>query len=132
MVARDAQLEGTLVSAESIRIDGQAKGEIAARKDVILSSNGQVDGHIRVRQGALFSGRSTMDPEDAAGEADGATSQEDELQMAYADAVRRGAEWYRSRLFGPTAEPEHERAVEPDAPVTEPDDRAPAQAPPPR
>ena len=29
VVARGAQLEGTLVSSESIRIDGQAQGKIA-------------------------------------------------------------------------------------------------------
>jgi len=161
VVGRGAQLEGTLVSAESIRIDGQAKGKIAARGDVILSSDshveadiqaqnvvmggtlkgnitartktelapgGRVEGKIRskvlvVREGALFSGQSNMDLEDAPGEADGSAYPEDELRMAYEDAARRAAEWYRSRLFGPKAEPDHERAEEPDAPaMSEPDE----------
>ena len=43
------RLEGTLVSTESIRIDGQAKGKIAARGDVILSSNSHVEADIRAQ-----------------------------------------------------------------------------------
>jgi len=161
VVGHGDQLEGTLVSAESIRIDGQARGKIAARGDVILSSHshveadiqaqnvviggtlkgnitartrtelaqgGRVEGKIRskvlvVREGALFSGQSSMDLEDAPGEADGSAYPEDELRMAYEEAVRRAAEWYRSRLFGPKAEPDHERGPEPDAPaMSEPDE----------
>lgn len=157
VVGRGAQLEGTLVSDESIRIDGQAKGNIAARGDVILSSHSQVEGNIRaqnvvmggtlkgnitartrtelaqggrvegkirskvlvVRDGALFSGQSTMDFEDAPDEADGSAYQEDELRMAYEEAVRRGTQWYRSKLFGPNAEPDAPMS-EPDAPMSEP------------
>jgi cytoskeletal protein CcmA (bactofilin family) len=48
-VSRDAELEGTLVSAESIRIDGQAKGMIAARGDVILSSDSHVEADIQAQ-----------------------------------------------------------------------------------
>jgi cytoskeletal protein CcmA (bactofilin family) len=47
VVGRGAQLEGTLVSTESIRIDGQAKGKIAARVDVILSSDSHVEADIQ-------------------------------------------------------------------------------------
>jgi len=46
VVGRGAQLEGTLVSTESIRIDGQAKGKIAARVDVIPSSDSHVEADI--------------------------------------------------------------------------------------
>ena len=118
VVARGARLEGTLVSAESIRIDGQAKGKIAARGDVFLSSHshveadiqaqnvvtagtlkgcitartmtevegGRVEGTIRskalvVREGALFSGKASIDFQDAPGGVDGSAYQEDELQM---------------------------------------------------
>jgi cytoskeletal protein CcmA (bactofilin family) len=49
VVGRGAQLEGTLVSTESIRIDGQAKGKIAARVDVILSSNSHVEADIQAQ-----------------------------------------------------------------------------------
>jgi len=49
VVGRGAQLEGTLVSTESIRIDGQAKGTIAARVDVILSSNSHVEADIQAQ-----------------------------------------------------------------------------------
>jgi cytoskeletal protein CcmA (bactofilin family) len=49
VVGRGAQVEGTLVSTESIRIDGQAKGKIAARGDVILSSNSHVEADIRAQ-----------------------------------------------------------------------------------
>jgi cytoskeletal protein CcmA (bactofilin family) len=159
VVGRGAQLEGTLVSTESIRIDGQAKGKIAARGDVILSSDshveadiqaqnvvtggtlkgsitartmtevegGRVEGTIRskalvVREGALFSGKASIDLQDAPREADGFAYEEDELQMGYDESVRRAAEWYRSTLYGPTADPDHNGAQEPDAPgMSEPD-----------
>lgn len=49
VVGRGARLEGTLVSVESIRIDGQAKGKIAARGDVILSSDSQVEADIQAQ-----------------------------------------------------------------------------------
>ena len=49
VVGRGARLEGTLVSAESIRIDGQAKGRIAARGDVILSSDSHVEAEIEAQ-----------------------------------------------------------------------------------
>jgi cytoskeletal protein CcmA (bactofilin family) len=145
VVGRGAQLEGTLVSTESIRIDGQAKGKIAARVDVILSSHshveadiqaqnvvaggtlmgsitartmtevtegGRVEGTIRskalvVREGALFSGQASIDLQDATGGPDGSAYPEDELRTGYEESVRRTAEWYRSTLLGPTAEPDH-------------------------
>ena len=47
VVGRGAQLDGTLVSTESIRIDGQAKGKIAARVDVILSSDSHVEADVQ-------------------------------------------------------------------------------------
>jgi len=160
VVGRGAQLEGTLVSTESIRIDGQARGKIAARGDVILSTNshveadihaqnvvlagtlkgnitartktelapgGRLDGKIRskvlvVREVALFFGQSTMDLDDAPGETGGSAYPEDELRTAYEDAARRGADWYRSRLYGPKTASDHEHAEELDAPATsEPD-----------
>jgi cytoskeletal protein CcmA (bactofilin family) len=162
VVGRGAQVEGTLVSTESIRIDGQAKGKIAARGDVILSSHshveadiqaqnvvsggtlkgtitartktelaqgGRVDGTIRskvlvVREGALFSGQASIDLEDSPGEADGSAFPEDELRLGYEEAARRAAEWYRSSLNGPKAEPDRNGAREPDAPgMVEPDAR---------
>ncbi|MCI0636135.1 MAG: polymer-forming cytoskeletal protein [Actinobacteria bacterium] len=49
VVGRGAQLEGTLVSAESIRIYGQAKGKIAAQGDVILSSDSHVEADIQAQ-----------------------------------------------------------------------------------
>jgi cytoskeletal protein CcmA (bactofilin family) len=164
VVGRGAQLEGTLVSAESIRIDGQAKGKIAARGDVILSSHshveadihaqnvvsggtlkgnitaqtrtelargGRVEGTIRskvlvVREGARFSGQASNDLEDVPGEGDGSAYPEDELRTGYEEAVRRAADWYRSILFGPTAEPDHGGVKAPDAAGTsEPDETAP-------
>jgi cytoskeletal protein CcmA (bactofilin family) len=164
VVGRGAQLEGTLVSVESIRIDGQAKGRIAARGDVILSSNshveadiqaqnvvsggtlkgsitartrtelaqgGRVEGTIRskvlvVREGALFSGQASIDLEGDPGEADGSAYPDDELEMGYEEGVRRAAEWYRSRLFGPNAEPDHGSADEREAAaISESDETTP-------
>jgi cytoskeletal protein CcmA (bactofilin family) len=167
VVGRGAQVEGTLVSTESIRIDGQAKGKIAARGDVILSSHshveadiraqnvvsggtlkgnitartrtevaqgGRVEGTIRskvlvVSEGALFSGQADIDLEDAPGEADGSPFPEDELRMGYEESVRRAAEWYRSSLYEPKAEPDHGTAEEPDgAGTSEPEETTPIGA----
>jgi cytoskeletal protein CcmA (bactofilin family) len=164
VVGRGAQLEGTLVSTESIRIDGQAKGKIAARVDVILSSHshveadiqaqnvvaggtlkgsitartktevaegGRVEGTIRskalvVREGALFSGQASIDLQDAPGGADGSAYPEDELRTGYEESVRRTAEWYRSTLYGPTAEPDHGGMKTPDAAgISVPDEISP-------
>jgi Polymer-forming cytoskeletal len=140
VVGRGARLEGTLVSTESIRIDGQAKGKIAARVDVILSSDShveadiQVEGTIRskalvVSEGDLFSGQASIDLQDAPGEAAGFAHPADEMQMGYDESVRRAADWYRSTLYGPTAEPAHNSAEEPDAGgISKPDEAAPDQA----
>jgi cytoskeletal protein CcmA (bactofilin family) len=49
VVGRGARVEGTLVSVESIRIDGQAKGKIAARGDVILSPHSHVEADIKAQ-----------------------------------------------------------------------------------
>ena len=163
VVGRGTQLEGTLLSAESIRIDGEARGTIAARGDVILSSHSHVEANIRaenvvmggelrgnirartrtelaaggrlvgkirskllvVREGAQFSGQSSVDPEDAPDQAGGSAYPEDELQNAYEDATRRAADWYRSRLSGPSAEPADEREVQPNALLSKVDETAP-------
>jgi cytoskeletal protein CcmA (bactofilin family) len=156
VVGREAELEGTLVSAESIRIDGQASGTISARGDVILSSQshvvadiraqnvvmggtltgtittrsktelargGRMEGSIRskllvVREGAVFSGQSDLAGEGVQSDPVEPAYLEDDLRIAYGDAARRAAEWYRSRLPGPNAEPDHDRAEGPDARVT--------------
>ena len=131
VVGRGTQLEGTLLSAESIRIDGEARGTIAARGDVILSSNSHVEADIRaenvvmggelrgnirartrtelaaggrlvgkirskllvVREGAQFSGQSSVDLDDAPDAAGRSALPEDELWNAYEDATRRAADW---------------------------------------
>ena len=158
VVGRGARVEGTLVSVESIRIDGQAKGKISARGDVILSPHsqveadiqaqnvvtggtlkgditartmtevegGRVEGTIRskalvVREGALFSGQASIDLEDA----EGSAYQGDELQIGYDESVRRAAEWYKSTLYGPTAEQDQGGARNPDVAVSEPDEIKP-------
>lgn len=47
IVGQGAKLEGTVVSAGSLRIDGQVKGQISADGDVILSPQSQVEADIR-------------------------------------------------------------------------------------
>jgi cytoskeletal protein CcmA (bactofilin family) len=47
VVGQGAKLEGTLVSAGSLRIDGQVKGQINAEGDVMLSPQSQVEADIR-------------------------------------------------------------------------------------
>ena len=166
VVGRGTQLEGTLLSAESIRIDGEARGTIAARGDVILSSHSHVEADIRaenvvmggelrgnirartrtelaasgrlvgkirskllvVREGAQFSGQSSVDLDNAADEADGSAVPEDELMNAYEDATRRAADWYRSRLDRPAPSPDAELAPKPVARMLEPDEITARQA----
>lgn len=47
VVGQGAHLEGTVVSAGSLRVDGRVKGEINAEGDVVLTSNSQVEADIR-------------------------------------------------------------------------------------
>lgn len=47
IIGQGARLEGTIVSAGSLRIDGQVKGEINADGDVILSPQSQVEADIK-------------------------------------------------------------------------------------
>ena len=46
VVGQGARLEGTIVSAGSLRIDGQVKGQINADGDVMLSPQSQVEADI--------------------------------------------------------------------------------------
>src|SRR2546430_11318108 len=59
VVGQGARLEGTVVSAGSLRIDGQVKGKISAEGDVMLSAQSQVDADItaqNVTVGGKFKG----------------------------------------------------------------------------
>jgi cytoskeletal protein CcmA (bactofilin family) len=49
IVGQGARLDGTLVSAGSLRIDGQVKGKIKAEGDVTLSSQSKVDADIEAQ-----------------------------------------------------------------------------------
>jgi cytoskeletal protein CcmA (bactofilin family) len=49
VVGAGARLEGNVVSAGSLRIDGQVKGQINAEGDVTLSPQSQVDADIRAQ-----------------------------------------------------------------------------------
>jgi cytoskeletal protein CcmA (bactofilin family) len=49
IVGAAAKLEGTVVSAGSLRIDGQVKGQIQADGDVTLSPQSQVEADIRAQ-----------------------------------------------------------------------------------
>ncbi len=49
IVGAGAKLEGTVVSAGSLRIDGQVKGQINADGDVMLSAQSQVEADIRAQ-----------------------------------------------------------------------------------
>jgi len=46
VVGKGAKLDGTLVSAGSLRIDGQVKGKISADGDVVLSEHSHVEADI--------------------------------------------------------------------------------------
>jgi cytoskeletal protein CcmA (bactofilin family) len=59
VVGQGARIEGTLVSAGSLRIDGQVKGKIAAEGDVMLSPQSRVEADINatnVTIGGAFRG----------------------------------------------------------------------------
>jgi cytoskeletal protein CcmA (bactofilin family) len=56
IVGQGAKLEGTVVSAGSLRIDGQIKGQVNAEGDVMLSPQSQVEADIRA-QNVSIAGR---------------------------------------------------------------------------
>jgi cytoskeletal protein CcmA (bactofilin family) len=56
IVGQGAKLEGNVVSAGSLRIDGQVKGQINAEGDVLLSPQSQVEADIRA-QNVVIAGR---------------------------------------------------------------------------
>ena len=56
IVGQGAKLEGTVVSAGSLRIDGQVKGQVNADGDVMLSPQSQVEADIRA-QNVSIAGR---------------------------------------------------------------------------
>jgi len=58
VVGQGARLEGTVVSAGSLRIDGQVKGQINADGDVMLSPQSQVEADIRA-ENVVIAGRFT-------------------------------------------------------------------------
>jgi cytoskeletal protein CcmA (bactofilin family) len=49
IVGQGAKLEGTVVSAGSLRIDGQVKGQVNADGDVMLAPTSQVEADIRAQ-----------------------------------------------------------------------------------
>jgi cytoskeletal protein CcmA (bactofilin family) len=56
VLGQGARLEGTVVSAGSLRIDGQVKGKISAEGDVSLSPNSHVEAEIQA-QNVTVAGR---------------------------------------------------------------------------
>ena len=56
IIGQGAKLEGTVVSAGSLRIDGQIKGQVNADGDVMLAPQSQVEADIRA-QNVSIAGR---------------------------------------------------------------------------
>ena len=56
VVGQGARLEGTIVSAGSLRIDGQVKGQVRADGDVMLSPQSQVEADINA-ENVVVAGR---------------------------------------------------------------------------
>ena len=56
VVGQGARLEGTIVSAGSLRIDGQVKGQVNADGDVMLSPQSQVEADINA-ENVIVAGR---------------------------------------------------------------------------
>jgi cytoskeletal protein CcmA (bactofilin family) len=46
VVSRGTRIEGTVMAAGSLRVDGEVKGRITAKKDVSLSPQGRVEANI--------------------------------------------------------------------------------------
>lgn len=62
VIGKGARLEGNLVSAASLRIEGSVKGQITAEGDVIVASGAEVSADIRatnVTVGGSYSGNIT-------------------------------------------------------------------------
>ncbi|MEX2420739.1 MAG: polymer-forming cytoskeletal protein, partial [Actinomycetota bacterium] len=53
IIGQGAKIEGTLVSAGSLRVDGQVKGTISAECDVMLSPQSNVEADIRANNVAI-------------------------------------------------------------------------------
>lgn len=49
VIGPGARLEGNLVSAASLRIEGRVKGQVTAEGDVIVAPEAEVEGDIRAR-----------------------------------------------------------------------------------
>jgi cytoskeletal protein CcmA (bactofilin family) len=49
IIGQGAKLDGTVVAAGSLRIDGQVKGQINAEGDVMLTTSSQVEADIRAQ-----------------------------------------------------------------------------------
>ncbi len=47
VVSRGTRIEGTVVAAGSLRVDGEVKGRISAEKEVSLSAGGRVEANIQ-------------------------------------------------------------------------------------
>jgi cytoskeletal protein CcmA (bactofilin family) len=47
VVGRGTRIEGTVVAAGSLRVEGEVKGKITAERDVTLSSQGRVEANIQ-------------------------------------------------------------------------------------
>jgi cytoskeletal protein CcmA (bactofilin family) len=56
IVGQGAKLEGTVVSAGSLRIDGQIKGQVNADGDVMLSPQSSVEADIRAQNVSVAGG----------------------------------------------------------------------------
>ena len=49
IIGQGAKLEGTVVAAGSLRVDGQVRGQITAEGDVMLTGSSQVEADIRAQ-----------------------------------------------------------------------------------
>ncbi len=49
VVGRGARIEGTVVAAGSLRVEGEVRGAITAKGDVLLSPEGRVEANIEAR-----------------------------------------------------------------------------------
>jgi cytoskeletal protein CcmA (bactofilin family) len=49
VVGRGARIEGTVIAAGSLKVEGEVKGAISAKGDVMLSSEGRVEANIQAK-----------------------------------------------------------------------------------
>jgi cytoskeletal protein CcmA (bactofilin family) len=123
IVGAGARLEGNVVSAGNLRIDGQVKGQINAEGDVALSPQSQVEADIRA-QNVSIAGRfkGSIHVKGKAHLARGGRIDGDITSKTL--VVEEGGIFHGQSIMDGSAQPEGARAAQAQAPQEKADERA--------